>query len=263
MGADATPTSGRSGERTDRRSSDSETRVPPCRAICRRAPWPCRRWRRPAGWCARRRARRARPPRRLGLATPGQLRVGDREIEMFGHLVFVEHGADFTLIFAAPRSGRFSRVTAAAILPILRSVATSSSSRLRARSRARSGLRQTINRSPGKSGEVIAAMSRSSKSDICRTPPFARVCRAGARSAVIQSRPAGRRSSSMRACVSCRDRRPARHARARTSVSAWRVGPPRLGLPVFPSNTSMAIGQPSAAHTGDRRSASPFLPSRL
>ena len=72
---------------------------------------------------------------------------------------------------------------------------------MRARSRARSALRQTINRSPGKSGEVTAAMSRSSNSDICRYPPPTRPCSAGARSAVIQSNPAGRKSSSMRAWV--------------------------------------------------------------
>ena len=43
------------------------------------------------------------------------------------------------------------------------SVAASRSSRLRARSAARTGLRQAISRSPGKSGEVISARSCSSK----------------------------------------------------------------------------------------------------
>jgi hypothetical protein len=41
-----------------------------------------------------------------------------------------------------------------------RSVVTSSSPRLRVRSAARSGLRQTTSRSPGNSGAVMLAMSR-------------------------------------------------------------------------------------------------------
>jgi len=44
-------------------------------------------------------------------------------------------------------------------------VATRSASRLRARSAANSRLRHTISRSPGKSGELISAKSRSSNSE--------------------------------------------------------------------------------------------------
>jgi hypothetical protein len=66
-----------------------------------------------------------------------------------------------------------------------RSVAASSSWRLRARSTASARLRQTIRRSPGKSGEVIEAMSRSSNSDICSAPASRKALIAGARKAVI------------------------------------------------------------------------------
>ncbi len=52
------------------------------------------------------------------------------------------------------------RATLAAILARSRSVAAMRSSRLRARSRARSGLRQTISRSPGKSGDATAATAQ-------------------------------------------------------------------------------------------------------
>src|SRR4051794_15069986 len=55
-------------------------------------------------------------------------------------------------ISAVPRSGLRLRATAAWIRASSRSVAASRSSRLRRRSAARSGLRQTTRRSPGKSG---------------------------------------------------------------------------------------------------------------
>src|SRR3984893_11916406 len=70
-------------------------------------------------------------------------------------------------ISALPRSGWRLRATAAALRARSRSVAASRSARLRARSPARAPLRQTMSRSPGNSGEVMPAMSRSSKSDIC------------------------------------------------------------------------------------------------
>src|SRR6266700_2870291 len=84
-----------------------------------------------------------------------------------------------------------------------RSVAASKSSRLRARSIARSRLRQTISRSPGnRSGALISARSRSSNSDSCSGPfSAAKAWIAGARKQVIQSTPAGFRSSRMRAEV--------------------------------------------------------------
>src|SRR5215510_14719005 len=99
---------------------------------------------------------------------------------------------------AAPRSGWRWRATAAAMRASSRSVAASRSSRRRARSAANAWLRQTIRRSPGKSGEVIAAMSRSSNSDICNAPASRKILIAGARKAVIQSSSAALRSAVMR-----------------------------------------------------------------
>ena len=75
-------------------------------------------------------------------------------------------------ISAVPRSGLRLRATAAWMRARSRSVAASRSSRLRVRSAARSGLRQTISRSPGKSGLVMAAMSRWSNSESCKAPLF-------------------------------------------------------------------------------------------
>ena len=66
------------------------------------------------------------------------------------------------------------------------SVAASRSSRTRARSAARTGLRQATSRSPGKSGEVISARSCWSNRLSCSGPPSAMsFLMAGARSAVI------------------------------------------------------------------------------
>src|SRR4029077_17407702 len=78
------------------------------------------------------------------------------------------------------------------------SVARSRSSRLRARSSANSGFLQTTTRAPGASGAVISARSRSSNSESWKAPlsTSARIC--GARSAVIQSSPAGASSARMR-----------------------------------------------------------------
>jgi hypothetical protein len=65
-------------------------------------------------------------------------------------------------------------------------VADMSSSRVRARSAASTGLRQAISRSPGKSSEVISARSCSSKRLSWSGPSSAISLRmAGARSAVI------------------------------------------------------------------------------
>jgi hypothetical protein len=72
---------------------------------------------------------------------------------------------------------------------------------------------------------------------------------AGARSAVIQSRPAGRKVCSMRALVS-RPRSPTITTRCSwkrcfsLSICTDNVS----GSAVLPSNTSTATGQPSAAH---------------
>jgi hypothetical protein len=96
---------------------------------------------------------------------------------VLGHFVFVDDRADASAISAVPRRAL----------------------RLRARSAARSGLRQTTRRSPGKSGAVMLAMSRWSNSDSCNVPLCINALIAGAREAVIQSRPASRISSVMRA----------------------------------------------------------------
>jgi len=68
------------------------------------------------------------------------------------------------------------------------------SRRLRARSPAGSGSPHTVRRPPGKrSPQAVPAMSMSSNGEGCGTPFPARARTADARSAVIQSGPAGRR----------------------------------------------------------------------
>src|SRR6266704_2910792 len=150
-----------------------------------------------------------------------------------------------TAIASVPRSGRRARAQAAAILPRSASVAASRLSRLRARSASRNGFLQATSRSPGKSGEVISARSWTSNSDSCRSPPRTSFLTCGARSAVIQSSPAGATSSRSRAAVSM----------PRSPASTTRVSPNRsltlvtwaatvFGSPVLPLKTSMAIGHP-------------------
>src|SRR5438270_465433 len=80
-----------------------------------------------------------------------------------------------------------------ASLPNIASVACSRSSRLRARSSARSGFLHTTSRSPGNSGAVISARSRSSNSESWNAPVSSRARICGALSAVIQSSAAGER----------------------------------------------------------------------
>ena len=104
--------------------------------------------------------------------------------------------------------------------------------------------------SPGKSGDVMAAISRSSNSDIWNAPPSRRPRIAGARSAVIQSSPAGLMSSVMRASV-IMPLSPTRTTwpspKRCFSLATWA---PRVdGSPVEPSKTSMATGQPSGAQS--------------
>ena len=75
------------------------------------------------------------------LSGEGEPVVGDRQIEVLGHLVPVEHSADgHADLGRAASKGRVLRVTLAAILARSRSVAASRSSRLRARSRASIGV---------------------------------------------------------------------------------------------------------------------------
>jgi hypothetical protein len=83
-----------------------------------------------------------------------------------------------------------------------RSVACRSSSHFLARSLASAGLRQATSRSPGKSGELISARSRSSNRESCNGPVSAAstaIC--GALRQLIQSSPAGANSSVIRAEV--------------------------------------------------------------
>ena len=125
-------------------------------------------------------------------------------------------------------------------------VAVSSDSRLRARSAAGNGFMQATSRSPGKSGEVISARSRTSNRVSCRSPSRASFLTWGARSAVIQSRPAGATSSRSRAAVSM-PRSPTRTTRVipnrSLTLPTWLATV--VGSPVLPLNTSMATGMPS------------------
>ena len=97
--------------------------------------------------------------------------VGNGQIEVLGHLVPAEHGAD----------GHADLGRAAQGLALTRDagcdpgqVALGGGEEVFALSGALArqiGVAADDQRSPGKSGEVIAAMSRSSNSDICRWPP--------------------------------------------------------------------------------------------
>ena len=81
-------------------------------------------------------------------------------------------------------------------------MACSSASRLRARSWAKRSLRHTIRRSPGYASQRISARSVSSNIERCTAPELISSRIAGARTALIQSSPAGATSSRMRASVS-------------------------------------------------------------
>jgi hypothetical protein len=85
----------------------------------------------------------------IGLAHGGEAVVGDGELEVLGHLVAIEHLADrhADLVFAAQPPAL--ALGGCGDLARLRSVASSRSRRLRARSSASRGLRQTTSRSPG------------------------------------------------------------------------------------------------------------------
>ena len=116
--------------------------------------------------------------------------VADLEREVLGHLLAVEHGPDGQPDLGGAAQADL-RCTWAWMRASSRSVATSSASRLRVRSSARSRLRHTISRSPGNSrGALISARSRSSNSDSCSGPSSAASAWiAGARRQVIQSEP--------------------------------------------------------------------------
>ena len=96
----------------------------------------------------------------------------------------------------------------------------------------------------------MAAMSRSSNSDICSAPPSHNTLIAGARKAVIQSSPVDLMSSLIRAWV-IMPRSPTRTTWSRPkralSLVTWLVRV--VGSAVPPAKTSMATGQPSGAQS--------------
>src|SRR5512132_1397462 len=92
--------------------------------------------------------------RRLGgdagvIAGKRKIVVADGDAEVLGDLAAAEHGTDAWPMAAAPASGWRVRRMRAWMRSSSRSVAASSSLRLRARSSANAGLRQTTRRSPG------------------------------------------------------------------------------------------------------------------
>ena len=127
-------------------------------------------------------------------------------------------------------------------------MAASRSSRLRARSSARAGLRQAMSRSPGKSGLVISARSCSSKRLSCSGPSSAiSFLIAGARSAVIHAYVAVESPcrASMRALV-IMPRSPTMtiFLSPNVSLTTPAISVNAAGSAVFPSKTRTATGRP-------------------
>jgi hypothetical protein len=113
--------------------------------------------------------------------------------------------------------------------------------------------RQRLNRRCAQGGDPAAAAGGGSVSKAARIRRPARAS------------PAGLRSDAIRALVII-PRSPTRTTRwrpkRRLSLATWAASV--LGSPVSPSNTSTAIGQPSAAHNSPKTICSlPALPSRL
>src|SRR5438128_675940 len=84
-----------------------------------------------------------------GLAVGRQVVIGNGDGEVLGHLVTADTLPTASAILSWPRNRRLARRTRAWMCASFCSVASSSSRRLRARSSASSGLRQTRRRSPG------------------------------------------------------------------------------------------------------------------
>jgi hypothetical protein len=104
-----------------------------------------------------------------------------------------------------------------------------------------------MSRSPGKSGDVISAKSRSSNSESCNGPsPRAKAWICGARRHVIQSRLETLRSSRILVAV-IMPRSPTNTTRLIPKrnfiLSIWDFSV--VGSALLPSNTSIAIGSPS------------------
>src|SRR5215467_12351145 len=183
-----------------------------------------------------------------GVAGEAEAVFGDADVKQLGELIAVFDAADGARDLS-PTLGPVPRAIGSASLANAASVACSRSSRLRARSSANSGFLQTTRRSPGNSGAVISARSRSSNSDSWKAPVSSRARICGALSAVIQSSPAGFSSLRMRALVIM--------PRSPTSTTRDRLKRPLslsicpanvIGSAVLPSKTSTATGQPLAAH---------------
>jgi hypothetical protein len=100
----------------------------------------------------------------VGIAGEGEAVFANGDVEQLGELVAVLDAADGAAILSWPLRP-LPRASCSASLPNAASVACSRSSRLRARSSANSGFLQTTRRSPGNSGAVISARSRSSNSE--------------------------------------------------------------------------------------------------
>ena len=143
------------------------------------------------------------------------------------------------------------RRTSLAMRVSRRSVACRSSSRFLARSLASAGLRQATSRSPGKSGELISARSRSSNRENCNRPvsaASAAIC--GALRQLIQSSPAGASSSVIRAeVIMPRSPTSATCESLKRRLSLSICSRIVCGSLVLPSNTSTATGVPSGAHS--------------
>ena len=145
----------------------------------------------------------------VGLALVGEVAVGDLEFEVLGDLELVDDAPDALadlagvgVAQAAARPGRPSPWPCSSSA----SVEANSSARLRARSAATAGLRQTTRRSPGKRGEAISARLTSSKSDSCRSPASisARKCLRTPTPATPRSGRGGSRSARARRGRACR-----------------------------------------------------------
>jgi hypothetical protein len=135
-----------------------------------------------------------------GVAGEAKAVFGDADVEQLGELVAIfdatDGARDLVLPFGAGAAGDLVGQLRQCRFGGLQQILA-----LARRSSANSGFLQTTSRSPGNSGAVISARSRSSNSDSWNTPVSSRARICGALSAVIQSSPAGFSSSRMRALV--------------------------------------------------------------
>ena len=249
--ARAAPSSGRSGADGYRRSSRSGTRARHARGSCRRRPLRHRRAPSWADWCARRRCRPA-PPRRRSTRPCGGTKacVGDDEFEVLGHLVAVDDDADLEgnlglaaqRIAGTPNGGRddgeisFRRVQQVLALAcaLAREIGVATDDEPFAGILGR------------RDGRHVALVEQRH----LQRPGLDQQSNGRARKAVIQSSPAGTISASRRACVII-PRSPTSTTRPSAKrfliLSIWAASV--RGSPVSPSNTSIASGQPSGAHS--------------